>query len=45
MRKILTFMVSLIMVSCGSKSSRTTDSSQTNDSIYTIENINNQFFK
>lgn len=41
MRKILTFMVSLIMVSCGSKSSRTTDSSQTNDSIYTIENINN----
>ena len=41
MRKILTFMVSLVMVSCGSKSSRTTDSSQTNDSIYTIENINN----
>ncbi|MGM9698818.1 MAG: helix-turn-helix domain-containing protein [Prevotella sp.] len=39
MKKILYIIVVVFLASCGNKASRTSDSSRTNDSIYTIEYI------
>ena len=40
MRILLTFIVALGIVSCGNNTSRSTDMTDANDSIYTIEYIN-----